>query len=298
VSRLTPPTSLLRAFEACSRHLSVSRAAEELKLTQSGVSRQVSQLETLLGIKLFFRVHRRLALTPAGADYASDIRAALSQIESATQTLLAHQGAGGTITIAVSPTFGTRWLMSRMRSFRASRPNIIVNLVNYSARPVPLDFAAEHVDAAIFSTSEPGPGVIAHRLMAEDLVPVCSPALLAEGRLKSFEDLAEHTLLQHTTLPRLWRDWLKWTGTSGIDGRRGPELQHMAMVAEAAAAGLGVALLPRFLFADELESGRLALTFDVEAYAPRSYFVVYPDKSPVIPALRAFRDWLLGEAPQ
>jgi LysR family glycine cleavage system transcriptional activator len=298
VSRLTPPTPLLRAFEACSRHLSVSRAAEELNLTQSGVSRQVSQLEALLGIKLFYRVRRRLALTTAGAGYASDIRAALSQIESATQTLLAHQGVGGTLTIAVSPTFGTRWLMPRMRSFRASWPGIVVNLINYSARPVPIDFAAEHVDAAIFSTSEPGPGIIAHRLMPEDLVPVCSATLLAEGRLKSFEDLAAQTLLQHTTLPRLWHDWLKWKGVSGIDAQRGPELQHMAMVAEAAAAGLGVALLPRFLFADEIESGRLAVTFDVEPYAPRSYFVVYPDKSPLIPALRAFRDWILSEAPQ
>jgi LysR family transcriptional regulator, glycine cleavage system transcriptional activator len=298
VSRLTPPTPLLRAFEACSRHLSVSRAAEELNLTQSGVSRQLSQLEALLGIKLFFRVRRRLALTPAGAGYAGDIRAALAQIESATQTLLAHQGTGGTLTIAVSPTFGTRWLMPRMGSFRASRPSIIVNLVNYSARPVPLDFAAEHVDAAIFSSSDPGPGIIAHRLMREDLVPVCSPTLLAEGRLKSPEDLAAQTLLQHTTLPRLWHDWLKWTGVSGIDGQRGPELQHMAMVAEAAAAGLGVALLPRFLFADDIQSGRLAVTFDVQPYTPRSYFVVYPDKSPLIPALRDFRDWILGEAPQ
>jgi LysR family transcriptional regulator, glycine cleavage system transcriptional activator len=298
VSRLTPPTSLLRAFEACARHLSVSRAAEELNLTQSGVSRQLSQLEALLGIKLFFRVHRRLALTPAGAGYASDIRAALAQIEAATQTLLAHQGVGGTLTIAVSPTFGTRWLMPRMGSFRAVRPNIIVNMINYSARPMPLDFAAEHVDAAIFSSTALGPGVIAHRLMPEDLVPVCSPALLAEGRLQSLQDLATQTFLQHTTLPKLWHDWLKWRGIFGIDAQRGPELQHMAMVAEAAAAGLGVALLPRFLFADEIESGRLAVILDAEPYAPRSYFVVYPDKSPVMPALRAFRDWLLSEMPK
>jgi LysR family glycine cleavage system transcriptional activator len=278
--------------------LSVSRAAEELNLTQSGVSRQLSQLEALLGIKLFFRVRRRLALTPAGAGYASDIRAALSQIESATQTLLAHQGTGGTLTIAVSPTFGTRWLMPRMRSFRASQPGVIVNLVNYSARPVPIDFAAEHVDAAIFATAEPAPGIVAHRLMPEDLVPVCSPTLVAEGRLKSFGDLAAQTLLQHTTLPRLWHDWLKWTGVSGIEGQRGPELQHVAMVAEAAAAGLGVALLPQFLFADEIKSGRLAIAFDVVPYAPRSYFVVYPDTTPLVPALRSFRDWILGEASQ
>jgi len=297
VSRLPPPTALLRAFEACARHLSVSRAASELNLTQSGVSRQLSQLESLLGIKLFYRIRRRLTLTPAAADYANDIRAALAQIEAATQALLAHQGADGTLTIAVSPTFGTRWLIPRMSRFRAARPHITVNLVNYSARATPLDFAAEHVDAAIFSTVEPAPGVAAYRLLAEDFVPVCSPALLKEGRLQSLEDLAKQTLLQHTTLPQLWQNWFKWQGVSGVNGQRGPILQHMAMVAKAAAAGLGVALLPRFLFADEIEAGHLAVAFDVEAYAPRSYFVVYPATSSIMPALRSFRDWILDEAP-
>jgi LysR family glycine cleavage system transcriptional activator len=117
MNRLLPPTPLLRAFEACARHLSVSRAAEELHLTQSGVSRQLAQLEELVGVKLFFRVRRRLSLTPTGASYAEEIRDALSRIQSATQALRAHQGVGGTLTIAVAPTFGTRWLMPRMQRF-------------------------------------------------------------------------------------------------------------------------------------------------------------------------------------
>ncbi len=292
--RLTPPIPLLRAFESCARHLSVSRAAEELNLTQSGVSRQIAQLEELLEVKLFFRVRRRLTLTPAGADYAEEIRAALALIRSATQALRAHQGAGGTLTIAVSPTFGTRWLMPRMRSFQAFRPRIMVNLLNYSARPIPLDFAAEHVDAAIFAAGSELSGVVSHRLLAEDLVPVCAPSLLAEGTLKTISDLSRHTLLQHTTQPRAWLDWLRAMRVEGIDALRGPEFQHMAMVAEAAAAGLGVALLPRFLIADEIAAGKLILAFDVEPYRPRSYFLVYPDK-PVMPALRAFRDWILAE---
>lgn len=294
MSRLTPPIPLLRAFEACARHLSVSRAAEELNLTQSGVSRQIAQLEELLEVKLFFRVRRRLTLTPAGADYAEEIRAALALIRSATQAMRAHQGAGSTLTIAVSPTFGTRWLMPRMRSFQTFRPRIMVNLLNYSARPTPLDFAAEHVDAAIFAAGSELSGVVAHRLLAEDLVPVCAPALLAEGTLKTISDLSRHTLLQHTTQPRAWAAWLQAMRVEGIDALRGPEFQHMAMVAEAAAAGLGVALLPRFLIADEIAAGKLVMAFDVEPYQPRSYFLVYPDK-PVMPALKAFRDWILAE---
>lgn len=294
MSRLLPPTHLLRAFEACARHLSVSRAAEELHLTQSGVSRQLAQLEELVGVKLFFRVRRRLSLTPTGVDYAEEIRAALLHIRSATQALQAHQGVGGTLTIAVAPTFGTRWLMPRMQGFQRFRPRIMVNLLNYSAAQAPLDFEAEYIDAAIFAETTPWPGTIGHQLMAEDMVPVCAPALLADGQLASVGDLAGHTLLQHTTQPRAWQDWLKAHGGKGIDGMRGPEFQHMAMVAEAAAAGLGVALLPRFLIAEELASGRLALAFNVEPFTSRSYFLVHPDRQ-VGPALAAFRDWILKE---
>lgn len=263
-------------------------------MTQSGVSRQLAQLEELVGVKLFFRVRRRLSLTPAGSGYAEEIRAALAQIQSATQALRAHQGVGGTLTIAVSPTFGTRWLMPRMQGFQRFRPRIMVNLLNYSASRAPLDFAAEHVDAAIFAAVSPWPGTIGHRLMPEDMVPVCAPALIAGDGLRSIGDLARHTLLQHTTQPHAWRDWLSSRDVDDIDGLRGPEFQHMAMVAEAAAAGLGVALLPRFLITEELAAGRLAIAFDVEPYTPRSYFLVYPDK-PVTPVLAAFRDWLLGE---
>jgi LysR family glycine cleavage system transcriptional activator len=170
----------------------------------------------------------------------------------------------------------------------------VVNLINYSAARAPLDFAAEHVDGAIFAATSPWPGTVGHKLMPEDMVTVCAPALLADGRLASIGDLARHTLLQHTTHPHVWRDWLDAQGAEGIDGMRGPEFQHMAMVAEAAAAGLGVALLPRFLITEELASGRLALAFDVNPFMPRSYFLVHPDKQ-IGSALAAFRDWMLKE---
>lgn len=119
--RHTPPTAALQAFEACARHLSVSRAAEELHLTQSAVSRQLAGLEALLGVRLFLRVRQRLVMTAAAAAYAPQLRAALARIEAATLEVMAHQGAGGTLTLAVQPTFGTRW---RCRGCRASSPRI------------------------------------------------------------------------------------------------------------------------------------------------------------------------------
>lgn len=301
----TPPTAALQAFEASARHLSVSRAAEELHLTQSAVSRQLAGLEALLGIRLFLRVRQRLVLTAAGAAYAPQVRDALLRIENATLELLAHQGAGGTLTLAVQPTFGTRWLMPRMPRFHAAHRRIVVNYRNYTTRPTPLDFAAEDVDAAIMPKSgrdggQDGgryPGIASHYLLADRRVPVCAPVLVQDGGLATIADLARYTLLQHSTRPGAWADWLAMVGATGIDGRRGPQFHHHAMVAEAAIRALGVALMPRFMVAEELASGRLVAPFAQSLDTGSVYILAYPEASADLPALRAFRDWLLAERP-
>jgi LysR family transcriptional regulator, glycine cleavage system transcriptional activator len=294
--RHAPPISGLQAFEACARHLSVSRAAEELRLTQSAVSRQLAGLEALLGLRLFQRVRQRLVLTPAGASYAPQVRATLTRLEAATLELLAHQGEGGTLNLAVPPTFGTRWLMPRMPRFHATHRRVMVNFQNFITRLTPLDFAAEDVDAAILLGQEGMlPGVLCHQLVGDSRVPVCAPELVRSGSLKEISDLARHTLLQHSTRPRDWVEWLEAVGVSGIDGLRGPQYQHHAMVAEAAAVGLGVALMPRFMVEGELASGRLVLPFDRPLNTGQAYLFAYPDAAADLPALRAFRDWLLAE---
>jgi LysR family glycine cleavage system transcriptional activator len=294
--RNTPPTAALQAFEACARHLSVSRAAEELHLTQSAVSRQLAGLEALLGVRLFLRVRQRLVLTAAAAAYAPQLRAALARIESATLEVMAHQGAGGTLTLAVQPTFGTRWLMPLLPRFLAAHRRIVVNFRNYTTRPTPLDFAAEDVDAAIMLDAGARPGIASHRLVADLRLPVCAPALMEHGALARVEDLARHTLLQHSTRPRAWADWLAMMGVPAVDGFRGPRFHHHAMVAEAAAQGMGVALMPRFLVAEELAAGRLVLPFDRALDTGEAYVLAYLEASADLPALRLFRDWLLAEA--
>lgn len=294
--RHTPPTAALQAFEACARHLSVSRAAEELHLTQSAVSRQLAGLEALLGVRLFLRVRQRLVLTAAAASYAPQLRAALARIESATLEVMAHQGAGGTLTLAVQPTFGTRWLVPRMPRFLGAHRRIVVNFRNYTTRPTPLDYDAEDVDAAIMLDAGSRPGVVTHLLVADLRLPVCAPALLANGGLASVGDLARHTLLQHSTRPRAWAEWLAMMGAPDVDGFRGPRFHHHAMVAEAAAQGMGVALMPRFMVAEELAAGRLVVPFDRPLDAGEGYVLAYPEASADLPALRLFRDWLLAEA--
>jgi len=292
--RHVPPTSALQAFEACARHLNVTRAAEELRLTQSAVSRQLAGLEALLGLRLFQRVRQRLVLTPAGAAYAPQVRASLARLEGATLELLAHRGTGGTLNLAVSPTFGARWLMPRLPAFRVAYPGMMLNFRNYTTRLTPMDFAAEDVDAAIILTGGASPGIVSHELVEDARLPVCAPAVAA--MLRRPEDLSRQVLLQQTTRPRGWVEWLDKARLEGIDGLRGPQFQNMAMVAEAAAAGLGVALLPAFLIEADVACGRLATPFSQVLSGGMAYRLIYPEVAEEVPALRAFRDWLLREA--
>lgn len=293
--RQLPPIQMLQAFEVTARHLSVTRAAEELSLTQSAVSRQIAGLEALLDLRLFQRQRQRLALTPAGAAYAPVVRVTLGRLHAATEELLAHRGAGGTLNLAVSPTFGTRWLMPRMPRFAARHRQVVVNIRNFTTRLTPLDFAAEEVDAGIWLSTGLGedPGVIRHKLVTEERLPVCAPALAAT--LREPADLARCTLLQLSMRPRAWTEWLEAMGVHGVDGRRGPQHQHMPLLAEAAAAGLGVALLPRFMLEAELAQGRLVAPFGQGFTGADHYVLGYPEGNEAKPALRAFRDWLLGE---
>lgn len=292
--RHVPPTTALQAFEACARHLSVSRAAEELRLTQSAVSRQLAGLEALLGLRLFQRVRQRLVLTPAGNAYAPRVRVSLARLEGATRDLLAHRGTGGTLNLAVSPTFGTRWLTPRLPAFRTAYPGVLLNFMNYTTRLAPMDFAAEDVDAAIMMSEEAVPGIRRHPLMPDARLPVCTPAIAA--RLRAPADLGREILIQQTTRPRGWVEWLDQAGVKGVDGLRGPLMQHTAMVAEACAAGLGVALLPRFLVQQEIGAGRLATPFRQTLGGEAAYCLAYPEAAEDIPTLRAFRDWVMGQA--
>lgn len=288
--RFLPSMISLQAFEAAARHLSFSRAAEELSLTQSAVSRQMRTLETLLRVKLFHRVRQRLSLTEAGVAYLPEVRECLSRIEAATLELMSHQGTGGVLNLAILPTFGTRWLIPRMSSFAQMHPHV---MVNFSTRAVKFDFATERLDAAIHFGDVTWPGVIAHRLMGEDVVVVCAPSL--RKRLRSSKDLSHHTLLQHTTRPYAWQEWLAAMGVQDVNPMKGPRFEHFSMVIQAAVAGLGIAILPEFLVEQEIAAGELIQPFAHPVRSTHAYHLVYPEEKRDLPALRAFREWLLAQ---
>lgn len=287
---VTPSLAALQAFEAAARLESFTRAAEELHLTQGAVSRQVAALELSLGLKLFERIRQRIVPTEAGRAYAAEIRDILSRLQTATLSTMAMKNVGGTLSLALLPTFGTRWLIPRLPDFFARHPEIAID---FSTRIVPFDFAREPFDAAIHFGDPTWPGTAAHRLMGEMIVPVASPAFLERAAIRRPEDLVRVPLLRQATRPQGWAEWFEAQGLDPETARPGPRFEQFAMVAQAAVAGLGVAVVPRFLVEDELRSGQLVIPFDRPVESRQSYWLVYPRAQGERPALRIFRDWLL-----
>jgi LysR family glycine cleavage system transcriptional activator len=290
--RLLPSLTALQFFDAAARHMSFTRAAADLCVTQSAISRQIRQLEDYIGQRLFYRSTNRLILTSIGAQYAMAVRRTLDQAEAATLQLMAYDGTAAVLTLALLPTFGSRWLVPRIAEFVALHPSLQLNINTYIE---PFEFETSETDVAIHFGSDAWVGAVCHRLMGEVAVPVCAPSLLG-GRLPLSDPrvLANCSLLQHTTRPLAWLEWCSQVGAPTTHALRGARFDHFYMMIQAAIAGLGVALLPRFLVQDELLSGRLVVAADHELKTSSAYWLVYPEKKAQLPAVRQFRDWLLG----
>lgn len=290
--RTLPPIRDLSCFEAVVRNKSVTKAAEELNLTQSAVSRRIACLEDLLGERLFQRDRQRLLPTPAAENYAHELRQLLNGIEVATTRVLTHGRKGGALTVACLPTFGSRWLVPRLSDFLATCPDIDINLVS---KIRPFDFEDDPIHAAIHFGAPRWPGAVTRFLMEEHVIPVGAPRLLRSGTLASVDDLRNFTLIQHTTRPNLWSDWLRFAKSTGINGEVGPKFEYYSLVIEAAVAGIGIALLPDFLVRREIESGLLAVAFERPMLCQEAYYFVYPERYQNNPNVLRFGDWIAAE---
>lgn len=288
--RFLPSLPLLCAFEAAARTGSVTAAARELSLTQSAVSRQIKALEGQLEVELFHRERQTIRLTPAGDAYAREIREALRKIGTASLNLRANP-LGGTLVLAILPTFGTRWLAPRLPRFLARNPGITINLVT---RPTQFDFRMEAIDAAIHFGPPEWPGGELARLRSETVIPACSPQLAAQFGFTQAGDIRAAPLLHLTSRPDAWEHWLL---AHGVDAHavHGMLFDQFATAAQAAIAGLGVALLPEFLIQEELASGQLVRALDLPMRSPQSYYLVWPVDRAGHPPLAAFREWILSE---
>ncbi|MCC9620652.1 transcriptional regulator GcvA [Thalassospira sp. MA62] len=290
MSRRIPSLKALSCFDQTARFGSASRAAEELYLTQSAVSRQIQGLEEFLGCKLFAREKQRLIVTPEGESYLQSVRPALDQLESATLTLLSGGSESGVLTVAAPPTFGSRCLIPFLPEFRSLHPKIAINFISRIGIP---DFDREQIDVAILFGDGSWPDLDAHILDGEEMVPICSPTLIEKlDHPPSAHDLRQFTLLHIATRPRGWADWLHASGIDDIDGQNGPKFEHFTMAMQAAAAGLGVALLPTFAIEDDLKSGRIVAPFGPPKASPFHYYATCPTSRTRLPKIRAFMTWL------
>ena len=287
-----PPMSTLRAFEAAARHLSFTKAAEEIFVTQAAVSHQIRTLEEALGVKLFKRFNRALQLTPEGQRFLPAVRDALGLLTKAVDTLRAAE-ATGRLTVSVLPSFAGGWLMARLSRFRRLHPEIDVRL---DATEHLVDFDREEVDAGIRYGDGDYPGLAVTPFLTEDYAPVCAPSLAADPTrpLRRPEDLRLHTLL-HDDMKPDWAMWLREAEVEGVDAARGPWFSHSDLAVRAAIDGQGVALGRSVLTADALAEGRLVRPFDIALPGAFAYYFVCPREAVDRPKIKAFRDWLLAE---
>jgi LysR family transcriptional regulator, glycine cleavage system transcriptional activator len=293
MKRKIPSTVALALFESAARHESFARAADEMCVTESAVSRQISALEAYLDVKLFSREKQHVTLTKAGRDYAGSVSANLAELELHTRSLMANKGIGGVLELAVIPTFANRWLLPRLSEFRAAHPEITLNL---SERPDPFSFRGTNFDAALHFDHPQWNGVVKIDLFGEEVVPVVSPRHYDLAALKTPADFLTIPLLNKSTRGEAWERWFARAGCPGLDVRLAMRFELYAMIIEAARAGLGAGLVPRFYVQDEVARGDLAIPFDLPLREAKRYCLVYPDYRQDSPMLCAFRDWVMKVA--
>lgn len=291
MSRPLPPLGALHAFEAAARHLSFKAAAEELHVTPGAISQQIKLLEDRLNAKLFVRRPRAIELTEAGRVLLPPTQRAFRMLLDAVVRVRETDGTK-VLTVSVLPSFAALWLVPRLGRFRSRHPDIDVRI---SATPKLADFERDDVDVSIRYGLGRYADLHAEHLLSEDLFPVCSPELLAQGTLKKPEDLAHHILL-HDELRQEWPLWLKSVGLKDIDASRGPTFSVWEFALQAAAGGQGVALGRSTLVTQYLKTKQLVKPFEISSPSEFGYFVVCPKERVNEPKIAAFRAWLQAEA--
>ena len=293
---LLPSLNGLRAFEAAARHMSFTRAATELNVTQTAISHQIRRLEEQLGLTLFVRRNRNLELTREARDYLPSIRSAFADLHRATARLR-RADQEGRLTVSTTASLATKWLVSRVAAFQDAHPGIEVRITTSTHL---VDFQREEVDIAVRYGHGNWPGLRAHWLMAEHIFPVCSLVSAARRRAvaRARGPRGHHTLLHTTTTSR--EDWQLWLTAAGLPAsfasRRGMMFDQGLLAIQAAMEGLGVAMGRFHLVEADVAAGRLVAPFDMVLPQDAGYYVVSPEVTADAPKIARFRDWLIASA--
>jgi LysR family glycine cleavage system transcriptional activator len=288
MSRTTLPLTALRAFEAAARHLSFTRAAEELHVTQAAVSHQVKALEDLIGVELFRRQPRSLILTTEGQALLPDLRDAFDRMAQAIDRI-GRQAGSRTLIVSLLTTFALTWLVPRLHRFQALHPDIDVRM---TASQKVIDFEREDVDVAIRYAADPDVRLFSLRLFGDCLTPLCGRKL--RDRLRSPDDLRKVPLIESGHEPE-WPVWLKAVGLGDLKPRRSLTFDSTKIAVEAAIAGAGVAIGPPNLFHEDLAEGRLFQPFPQEVESGKAWWLVCPREVVGRPKIRAFVQWIEQE---
>jgi LysR family glycine cleavage system transcriptional activator len=296
--RKIPSSHTLLCFDAAARHRSLTRAAVELSLSQSAVSRQILALEETLGVALFKRTRHGMELTAVGADYAARVAQRLGALEQDTLDIMGSSAPGGDVHLASVPTFAAQWLIPRLGDFARLHPGITVHI---DTRTRPFLFADTALDAALYAGTpeqlQRWAGTHSQLLLEEQVVVVCHPRLLGKRKSLRAQTLAGMSLLQQSTRTDAWSQWFLQAGVQAPRAMAGPRYEQFSMTVAAAAQGLGLALVPRLLVEPELARGDLVLAHPLALASQRGYYLVRPQgQEAARPALEPFAQWLLQVA--
>ena len=290
--RRLPPLNSLRAFEAAGRHLSFTRAAGELTVTQAAISHQVKTLEEYLDVALFRRLPRKLELTRAGNLLLPVVRSSFDSISHSVAELLTLT-ARSELTVRLAPSFAAKWLSPRLESFRQLHPHIELSLTHSNEV---VDFRRQAIDLAVTYGKGEWPDRVAERVLTLDFFPVCAPGFLKGPHpLTSASNLCHHKLL-HDSNYKNWTAWVELAGLNDVDPKHGTVMDDTNVLMQAAKDGLGVALGSSSFIAGDLASGRLVNPFGPVLRDDRAYYVVCPLANLERPAVRDFRNWLIGQS--
>ena len=286
--RRIPPLNPLRAFEAAARHMSFTKAADEMNVTQGAVSRQVKVLEEYLGFGLFERTSKGLELSRDGRAYAGTLSQAFEQIARATDEVVTARSYT-VLTIRGYTTFLVRWLVPLLPEFKIKHPNIEIRLVSASD---PVDFERDNVDLGIRYGYGHWQNTDSDLLFVDSLFPVCSPALLESAKLRAPNDLSRCTLLHLNLRRRDWPDWLAGAGRENLSAENNLFLEDLGVVYQCAVAGMGVAMGQQAYVEPDLAAHRLVAPFDFVLKRPAGYFLVCPKDRAHLTKIRIFKEWL------
>lgn len=292
MARRLPPLVSLRVFESVARHLSFTRAADDIHVTQAAVSHQIKNLEEWLATPLFLRLNRTIKLTREGEAYAAALTAAFEMIADATDAIVKNRNAEA-INIATFDSIAANWLAPRIKKFQARFPTMAIRIMTHNAYS---DFADGDVDVEIRYGPGDWPNFHVVKVADEEIFPVCSPKLI--GRRKrplKVSDLIEYSLI-HDEMVMEWADWIAAAGGSPAGAEKGLHYNHSHIVTQAAVAGEGMALGRSLLVADDLEAGRLVAPFAFKMPSKYAYYLVRPKELAESAWAKSFEEWLLGEA--